>query len=95
MKPQYATVGETVSIEVRYVGTALAERGGTFTFAFGQRANELAALLELALSREQGGAALNFVPRIPGTYRVGVRLPAATRALTPADASLTVLPPRR
>jgi hypothetical protein len=86
--PDIVLAGETVNLQVRFVGGVVTVRGPLVFFINGEEIARVEA-------DENGVAQTQTTARYPGLYRAGVRLPPGTRATAPGDVTFTVLPSRR
>ena len=86
--PDIVLAGDTVSLEVRFMGGEVMLRGPLVFFVNGEE-------VARAGPDENGVASASTKARYPGQYTVAVRLPAGTRAKPAASVSFTVLPSRR
>jgi hypothetical protein len=88
VSPRIVAAGETVNMEVRFIGRAIALRGPVVFFVNDREVGRSAP-------DANGIASARTTPRVPGTYTAAIRLPSGTRATAPGPVSFTVVPPRR
>ena len=88
VSPDIVLAGETVNLEVRFVGGPVTVRGPLVFFV---NDREVAR----GTPDADGTTAVHITARYPGLYNAAVRLPAGTRATAPGIVSFTVLPSRK
>lgn len=85
--PDILLAGQTVNLQVRFMGGDVTLRGPLVFFVNGEEIARVGP-------DENGVASTQTTARYPGLYTAAVRLPPGTRAKAPADVSFTVLPSR-
>jgi len=85
--PDILLAGQTVNLQVRFMGGDVTLRGPLVFFVNGEEIARVGP-------DENGVVSTQTTARYPGLYTAAVRLPPGTRAKAPADVSFTVLPSR-